>query len=80
MTDRPSYAIMGNLKKNVCGACLDILYTQSFVVQQTSKGERERGTILKPENVYAMQKPNCGTYSSYKMANLDRNGSSFLYF
>ena len=42
MTDRPSCAIMGNLKKNVCGACLDILYTQSFVVQQTSKGERER--------------------------------------
>ena len=80
MTDRPSYAIMGNLKK-MCGACLDILYTQSFVVQQTSQGEREREreTILKPENVNAMQKPNCGTYSSYKMANLDRNGSSFLY-
>ena len=41
--------------------------------------KRERETILKPENVNAMQKPNCGTYSSYKMANLDRNGSSFLY-
>ena len=43
------------------------------------EGERERDTVLKPENVNAMQKPNCGTYSSYKMANLDRNGSSFLY-
>ena len=83
MTDRPSYAIMGNLKKNVWRMSGYIIHPK-FCCSTDKLGrkrerERERETILKPENVNAMQKPNCGTYSSYKMANLDRNGSSFLY-
>ena len=71
---------MGNLKKK-WSAHVWIYYTPKVLLfnRQAREKERERETILKPENVNAMQKPNCGTYSSYKMANLDRNGSSFLY-